>query len=179
MAAWGDWWRLGRLGGVPLIMVSLMMTAAGGKGSPGPDSRVAPTVSKSPSDVPAHTLVLDLTGQGTIRSVTYVVNGDSKTENSVRPPWRKSIALPSRNGIDSWSLDLLGESGSLRATAYVDGTAVSIASSEGSNGENHLEGTIGGSRRQTSSGNRLPAITSAKAPRTIAGTIKKEISRLV
>ncbi|MFI0366833.1 hypothetical protein ACH35V_03075 [Actinomadura sp. 1N219] len=61
----------------------------------------APT-SASPTPK-AHTLNFTIIGEGRLR-VTYVVNGKETTEKAVELPWRKTIHLPAKPGLDTWQL---------------------------------------------------------------------------
>jgi len=49
-------------------------------------------------------LVINLTGNGTLSTLTYIVAGKSTTETGVAVPWRKSLELPAGAGTQEWSL---------------------------------------------------------------------------
>jgi hypothetical protein len=112
--------------GLALVVIALVVTGCGGTAAP-------------PKPV-AHTLALEITGNGVIGSLTYIVNGARTTERSVHAPWRRSFPIAAGA---SWELDLHQESGSLTDTAYVDGGVVTTGSSEGDSGESKLSGSIG------------------------------------
>lgn len=75
-----------------------------------------------------HTLVFDVTGSGTLSSVTYAVNGKKTTEQSVGLPWRKTIHLPAKDGGHTWSLETRGSSDDV---VSVDGHVVSEGACQG------------------------------------------------
>jgi hypothetical protein len=90
-----------------------------------------------------HTLMFDITGDGELSSLTYVVNGKSTTERSPTLPWRKTIRLPAKEGKDTWQLKTRQGSGSSEVTVYVDGRSVVGGGCAGDGCSSDNSGSIG------------------------------------
>ncbi|TDD35968.1 hypothetical protein E1287_12415 [Actinomadura sp. KC06] len=86
----------------------------------------ATTVPTSASPTPkAHTLNFAIIGEGRLR-VTYVVNGKETTEKAVELPWRKTIHLPAKPGLDTWQLRTQASSkAKVETVVKVDGRVAS------------------------------------------------------
>jgi hypothetical protein len=97
----------------------------------------ASTTPKSP-----HFLVINLTGSGTLSTLTYVVAGKSTTETGVAVPWRKSLELPSGMGQQEWSLHGELARGSVQSEVTLDGQVITQGSISGG-GEFNLSGSVG------------------------------------
>jgi hypothetical protein len=96
----------------------------------------ASTTPKSP-----HFLVINLTGNGTLSTLTYVVAGKSTTESGVAVPWRKSLELPAGMGEQQWSLHGELGHGSVQSEVTLDGQVVTQGSISGG-GEFDLSGSV-------------------------------------
>lgn len=90
-----------------------------------------------------HTLVFEVTGDGELSSVTYVVNGKETTERAVTLPWRKSIHLPARAGRDTWRLRTRQSSGSSQVVVRVDGRPIVGGACAGDGCDSEQSGSIG------------------------------------
>ncbi len=101
----------------------------------------APTHTSAPPPKPQHTLEFDLTGDGVLTTMTYVVNGQSTTLHSVHMPWQKSFPLTRPSGQNTWSLHTEQASGSVFSKVLVDGQVVTQGSGVGP-GSGDLSGSV-------------------------------------
>ncbi|GAA4509375.1 hypothetical protein GCM10023191_070510 [Actinoallomurus oryzae] len=72
-----------------------------------------------------HTLVFDVTGQGTLSSLTYTIDGRATGRKSVGLPWHQTFRLPARKGGHKWDLTAKLDSGSVYVEVYLDGARMS------------------------------------------------------
>lgn len=116
----------------PFAVPVITTTATPSASAPVPAS----TTPKSP-----HFLVINLTGNGTLSTLTYVVAGKSTTETGVAVPWRKSLELPAGMGKQEWSLHGELGHGSVQSEVTLDGQVVTQGSISGG-GEFDLSGSV-------------------------------------
>ena len=111
-----------------------------------PTVRSSPAAGSSPATglpAVAHTLVFDITGNGGLSSITYVVGDRSTTERSVHAPWRQTIGLPATPDGYRWDLRIEQASGSITVTVTMDGQVQGQGSGAGG-GTLDLGGSTGG-----------------------------------
>lgn len=68
-----------------------------------------------------HILVFTATGDAAVDSVTYVVDGHSTTDTSVRLPWRVSLDLPADGAMHNYSATIKTRAGDVHILCILDG----------------------------------------------------------
>jgi hypothetical protein len=112
---------------------------AGASATPGATHHLSPP---SASTEDTHTLKFQITGSGSIASMTYTVSGKTGTGADLSPPWSRTFELPAHQGTQSWDLDLKGVSGSADVVVTLDDSVFSRSSVSG--GECHTSGSVEG-----------------------------------
>jgi serine/threonine protein kinase len=104
--------------GIPVGWLALRPSAP-----PTPKPSPSPTPPPSPSPSAAATVRLEFffTGNGSLSSLTYVVNGTTTTLRNVKLPWRKAIAVPERGIAGTWRLRYTVASGTAHFTVLRNG----------------------------------------------------------
>ncbi|WP_157995987.1 serine/threonine-protein kinase [Thermomonospora amylolytica] len=97
-------------------------TATDPAASQAPGDRPSPTATATRA--PARTLEFLLTGDVTLTSLTYTVNGRTTTLRNVRLPWRRSFAIPALPQRTTWRIEYRFPPGTVRRTVSVDGFRV-------------------------------------------------------
>ncbi|WP_406633058.1 hypothetical protein [Amycolatopsis sp. WGS_07] len=116
--------------------------------APAPSSSSAAPVKEPVPDRQPHTLVLNATGSGSLKQVTYTLDGAAKETGPVKMPWRQSLTVPADGKPHQWTLEITysGASGQVEMYSVVDGKE-SAHSASGGSGSGNLTGSasIGGS----------------------------------
>ncbi|WP_163510582.1 serine/threonine-protein kinase [Fodinicola acaciae] len=89
--------------------------------SPSLSPSSSPSSSPSPSAAPTVTLQFYLTGNTTVTSLTYVVNGQPTTLKNLRLPWRKAITVPKRGVSGTWRLRYSHSGGDVQYHVLLNG----------------------------------------------------------
>ncbi|MFG2021946.1 serine/threonine-protein kinase [Actinomadura geliboluensis] len=100
-----------------------------------PASRSAPAASPTPVGV----IRFSLSGDGEVESLTYTVNGESKTVENVELPWEITVPIPSSVPRTAYELDLRSGGGEVRYNVDVDGRLLTRGVNVGG-GTGHAEG---------------------------------------
>ena len=88
-----------------------------------------------------HVLVLKVTGDATVQTLTYELDGRKKTETDVKLPWQTSQDIPPDGIEHTYSIKTKTTTGSLDIVATVDGSVWQSTSGSGG-GDNSLEGSL-------------------------------------
>lgn len=88
-----------------------------------------------------HVLVLKATGDATVQTLTYELDGQKKTETNVKLPWQTSLDIPPDGIKHTYSVKTKTTTGSLQIVATVDGSVWQSTSGSGG-GDNSLEGSL-------------------------------------
>ncbi|WP_067898218.1 serine/threonine-protein kinase [Actinomadura chibensis] len=101
--------------------------------SPTPSASAAVASSPPPSSaVTRGDIVFTIEGDGTLRTLTYMVDGKSTMLRNVKLPWKKSVPIPATPPRISWKLTYRAPSGGASHTVVVDGQP--MGSGQGSAG---------------------------------------------
>lgn len=93
-----------------------------------------------------HTLVLNATGSGSLKQVTYTLDGAAKETGPVKMPWRQSLTVPADGKPHQWTLEVTysGASGHVEMYSVVDGKE-SVLTASGGSGNVTGSASVGGS----------------------------------
>lgn len=93
-------------------------TATGAGGAP---AATATTTPATPSAKPL-SLVFEVTGTGTLTTISYGVNGKvTRTKKAQRLPWRRTVDVPGDSGSVGWEIRLTLGSGKAHCRVSLDG----------------------------------------------------------
>ncbi|MER6762355.1 MULTISPECIES: hypothetical protein [Amycolatopsis] len=128
------------------------LTACSGSPAPAPAPEpVPPSSSAAPAkesvpDRQPHTLVLNATGSGSLKQVTYTLDGAAKETGPVKMPWRQSLTVPADGKPHQWTLEITysGASGHVEMYSVVDGKE-SARTASGGSGNVTGSASVGGS----------------------------------
>ena len=114
--------------------------------APVPSSSSAAPVKEQVPDRQPHTLVLNATGSGSLKQVTYTLDGVAKEAGQVKMPWRQSLTVPADGKPHQWTLEITysGASGHVEMYSVVDGKE-SVHTASGGSGNVTGSASIGGS----------------------------------
>ncbi|WP_199748149.1 serine/threonine-protein kinase [Actinomadura sp. WAC 06369] len=108
--------------------------------APAPPSAAVPATSAPPA--PVGEIRFLVSGDGEVESLTYSVNGDSRTVENVELPWEVSVPIPASVPRTVWELDVTnGGSGVIRYKVDANGRLVTQGATAGQ-GTGHAEGSI-------------------------------------
>ncbi|GAB3406309.1 serine/threonine-protein kinase [Flindersiella endophytica] len=140
----------GGLGGGALALASYLnrspdpsadprQSSAGKRSSPAHTSSPTPTPTPTPTATPTPTpetrsLEFYLTGDTTLTTLTYTVNGKTETLRNVKLPWRKTVQVPALPQKSTWRTVYHFPPGDVRLRVLVDGFE-STSAGEGSTRE--------------------------------------------
>ncbi|MYW89757.1 hypothetical protein G3I59_03745 [Amycolatopsis rubida] len=124
------------------------LTACSGSPAPAPaasSSSAAPVEERVPDRQP-HTLVLNATGSGSLKQITYTLDGATQETGPVKMPWRQSLTVPADGKPHQWTLEITysGASGEVDMYSVVDGKE-SVHTASGGHGNVTGSASIGGS----------------------------------
>jgi len=142
-----------RTAALALAALLAVLTACSGSPAPAPASSAAPSsaapISAAVPDRQPHTLVLNADGSGSLKQVTYTLDGVTKEAGQATMPWRQSLTVPSDGKPHQWTLEITysGASGKVDMYSVFDGKeSVHTASGGASSGSGNVTGSasIGG-----------------------------------
>ncbi|WP_158684582.1 hypothetical protein [Amycolatopsis orientalis] len=134
---------------VPVAFLAAATACSGSPASPPapapPSSSAAPVREQVPDREP-HTLVLNATGSGSLKQVSYTLDGAAKETGPVKMPWRQSLTVPADGKPHQWTLEITysGASGHVEMYSVVDGKE-SVHTASGGSGNVTGSASIGGS----------------------------------
>lgn len=133
------------------VALLAVLSACSGSPAPAPAPNPAPSSSAAPAkeqvpDRQPHTLVLNATGSGSLKQVTYTLDGATKETGQVKMPWRQSLTVPADGKPHQWTLEITysGASGQVEMYSVVDGKE-SAHTASGGRGNVTGSASIGGS----------------------------------
>ena len=134
--------------GTVLVLAAL----AGCSASLPPAGKPAPSSTAAAPNRQPHTLVLNAAGSGSLKQVTYTLDGVTKESGQVTMPWRQSLTVPADGKPHQWTLEITysGASGQVDMYSVLDGKeSVHIASGGASSGSGNVTGSasVGGTVR--------------------------------
>lgn len=112
--------------------------------APSPSPRPTATAVPSPSPTASPTtrtrvLEIYLTGNVTLTSLTYTINGKTTTLSNVKLPWRTAVDIPDYPPATSWQLSYRHKEGEVTDRVFVDRISIGQSGSSGTSG--HDAGT--------------------------------------
>ncbi|MEV5824838.1 serine/threonine-protein kinase [Spirillospora sp. NPDC052242] len=108
--------------------------------APAPPSTAVPATSASPT--PVGEIRFLVSGDGEVESLTYSVNGNSRTVENVELPWEVAVPIPASVPRTVWELDVTnGGGGVIRYKVDANGRLVTQGATAGQ-GTGHAEGSI-------------------------------------
>ncbi|MEU4832671.1 serine/threonine-protein kinase [Streptosporangium sp. NPDC023615] len=98
-----------------------VLPGTGTGATPGVPALTVTPAAPAPSAARGRQLEFHLTGDVRLISVTYTVDGRSKTLKDVKLPWRKTIEIPKSPDINQWRIRFRFPAGAVRWRVLVDG----------------------------------------------------------
>jgi hypothetical protein len=111
---------------------------------PATSSATKATATSAPSQRQPHILVFTATGNASVDSVTYVVDGHTVTDQPVTLPWRVSIPVPADGAMHNYEVTVQTHSGTMQILAILDGTVMSSTNGGGGVSTAQLSGSVAG-----------------------------------
>ncbi len=131
----------------PVALLAALTACSGSPApAPAPSSSSAAPVKEQVPDRQPHTLVLNATGSGSLKQITYTLDGVTKETGQVKMPWRQSLTVPADGKPHQWTLEITysGASGQVDMYSVVDGKE-SVHTASGGHGNVTGSASIGGS----------------------------------